>query len=132
MRAGAGDFIAWGNAADNNIVGNSGDNKLRGGQGNDTLDGGAFPDTLTGGTDGDIFAFHAGQTDGDTITDFLGLTVGRGDLIALVGYGTAAACATFVQISPTGWVVTEAGGGIGEVIHLSNSAIIGPTDYHFV
>ena len=132
MLGGAGDFIGSGNSSDNLIIGNDGDNQLRGGQGGDTLDGAAGRDTLTGGTGDDVFVFHAGQADGDVLTDFLGSLGGGGDSIQLIGFGTPAGGASFVQLNPTDWQIHPAGGGATELIHLSNFAPVIPSDIHFL
>ena len=128
MLAGTGNLIGWGNAADNLLVGNGGANQLRGGQGSDTLDGGGGRDTLTGGTGADVFVLRAGEADGDVITDFHALPGGGGDMVELVGFGGAA----LVQVDATDWLISPAGGGVGELFHLANGAILAPLDVRFV
>jgi Ca2+-binding RTX toxin-like protein len=121
-----------GNAGDNVVNGNSGNNSLSGGLGNDTLNGGAGADSLAGGDGDDTFVFSAGQANGDVIADFLGSLGGGADQLVFMGFGTAAAGATFSQLNATDWQITAAGGGSSEVIHLPGGTVIAPTDYHFV
>lgn len=85
-----------GNGLDNVIVGNSAVN---------VINGGAGGDTLTGGGGNDVFVFQAGETHGDTITDFDGRGVLAGDRIKLVGFGTAADVMIVERAPPLGMPV---------------------------
>ncbi len=100
--------------------------------GDDVIDGGPGLDTLTGGPGNDTFVLHAGEAGGDTITDFNGNGAGLGDQLQFVGYGTAAAGATFAQLDATHWQINSANGAIHDVITLSNSAAVAATDYTFM
>ena len=62
------------------------------------LDGGGSADTITGDAGDDTFVLHAGEANGDTITDFAGNGAGAGDTLNFVGFGTAAQGATLTQI----------------------------------
>ncbi len=86
---------------------------------NDTIDGGAGADTLTGGAGADTFVFHAGEANGDTVTDFTELS---GDMLRFVGY---APDATFTQIDSTHWQVGA------DIITFSNAPTINSGDYIF-
>jgi hypothetical protein len=74
--------------------------------------------------------FHAGEADGDAITDFSGAS-GQGDHLEFDGYGTAAAGATLVQLDATHWQINSADGLIHDVITLANAASIDPADFIF-
>jgi Ca2+-binding RTX toxin-like protein len=129
--AGASNAVGWGNNLNNRLIGSAGNNALRGGAGNDTLNGGAGADTLTGGVGADRFVFDAGQADGDVIADFLGRSARVGDAIVLKGFGTTADGATFTPLTPLDWLITPAGGGVGETIHFLTAPVISPHDIHF-
>ncbi|HYQ19275.1 MAG TPA: hypothetical protein VEQ64_01850, partial [Xanthobacteraceae bacterium] len=113
-----------GNASSNSIHGNAGDNQLNGGAGADVLIGNAGDDT---------FVFNAGQANGDTIIDFAGNDAGVGDTLSFVGFGTAAAGATFTQIGATNqWTIHSGLGGPDDIITLGNGATVAASDYLFV
>ena len=50
---------------------------------------------LTGGDGNDIFVFHKGEANGDTIIDFFGRGNADGNSIVLVGYGAGT---TFTRV----------------------------------
>jgi len=113
--------------------GNNGVNALFGNSGNNTLDGGGGADVLIGGAGNDTFVFHAGQANGDTIIDFAGNDAGVGDTLSFVGFGTAAAGATFTQIGATNqWTIHSGLGGPDDIITLGNGATVAASDYLFV
>src|SRR5262245_17982347 len=108
-----------GNALTNTLFGNTGDN---------ALDGGAGADWLQGDAGNDVFVFHVGEADGDTITDFAGNGAAAGDSLQFVGYGPGA---TFTNIDATHWQVNYNGGASHEVITFMNGASIDATDVVF-
>jgi Ca2+-binding RTX toxin-like protein len=112
-----------GSAFADSITGNGGANVLNG-------LGGA--DTLTGGGNFDTFEFRAGQASGDVITDFTGDSAAAGDIIKLVGFGTAAQGASFTQLNATQWQIHSGLDGHNEVITLSNGAAVHGSDFFFV
>ncbi|RVU14753.1 DUF11 domain-containing protein [Methylobacterium oryzihabitans] len=67
-------------------TGNALANLLVGNKGNNVLDGRGGADTLTGGAGRDTFVLRAGETAGDTVTDFVRGT----DTLAFYGFGTGA------------------------------------------
>jgi hypothetical protein len=81
------------------LNGGGGIDILYGGGGNDTLDGGAQSDLLIGDDGNDVFKFHKGQADGDTVLDFAGNGAAAGDSIVLQGY---AAGTTFTRVGGSG------------------------------
>ena len=108
-------------------------NAIFGNSGNNTLDGGGGADVLIGGAGNDTFVFHAGQANGDTIIDFAGNDAGVGDTLSFVGFGTAAAGATFTQIGATNqWTIHSGLGGPDDIITLGNGATVAASDYLFV
>ena len=120
-----------GNGLDNVITGNSAGNWLYGYDGNDTLDGGAGTDHLNGGAGNDVFVLRAGEANGDTIMDFDGQAAAAGDSLQLLGYGTAAQGASFIQIDATHWQINSADGTIHDIITVANAASFDPSDYIF-
>ena len=121
--AGAG-VHGFGNDRNNVMIGNDFSN---------LLDGGVGADTLTGGAGIDNFVFHAGQANGDEITDFAGLGAADGDTMIFVGYGTIAEGATFHQLTATTWEITSADGTIHDVITLNGPVEFGASaDFAFV
>ena len=54
------------------------------------------------------------------------------DQLQFVGYGTAAQGATFTQVDATRWSINSSDGLVQDIITLSNSASIHPSDYLFV
>jgi Ca2+-binding RTX toxin-like protein len=116
---GSGNLDGTGNALTNTLFGNIGDN---------VLDGGGGADWLQGDAGNDVFVFHVGEANGDTITDFAGNGAGAGDSLQFVGYGAGA---TFTNIDATHWQVNYSGGASHEVIAFMNGATIDPTDYSF-
>ena len=76
--------------------------------------------------------FNAGQANGDVIVDFDGQGAGVGDTLSFVGFGTAGDGATFTQIGATNqWTIHSGLDGADEIITLSNSATVHPTDFLF-
>ena len=118
-----GNINGTGNALANSIFGNSGNN---------TLDGGGGADRLTGNAGNDTFVFHAGQASGDTVIDFAGNGAAAGDSFSFIGFGTAGQGATFTQIGATNqWQIHSGLDAHNEVITLSNSATVHPSDFLF-
>jgi Ca2+-binding RTX toxin-like protein len=111
-------------------VGNGLANLIVGG-GNDTLDGGAGADTLSESAGANTYVFHAGEANGDLISEFVGAVAGGGDRLEFVGFGAAAAGAGFVRLNATDWAIVPAGGGAAEVIHFGNAALAVPADWRF-
>ncbi|MCX7384871.1 MAG: Ig-like domain-containing protein [Alphaproteobacteria bacterium] len=109
-------------------IGNGLSNALSGAEGDDRLDGAAGVDTLTGNGGADKFQFTAGEANGDVVVDF----VSGVDRLVFTGFGTRAAGATFAYVAGNDWQVTPAGGGTAEVIHLTNGALVAPTDVTFL
>src|SRR5215470_1194710 len=72
---GSGNLDGTGNALTNTLFGNIGDN---------VLDGGAGADWLQGDAGNDVFVFHVGEANGDTIIDFAGNGAGAGDSLQIV------------------------------------------------
>jgi Ca2+-binding RTX toxin-like protein len=120
------DLQGTGNGLANAIFGNSGANTLSGGGGNDRLDGGAGVDVLKGDAGNDTFVFHAGEANGDVITDFVGNGAATGDSLQFVGYGAEA---TFTNIDATHWQVNFNGGASHEIITFLNGAAIVESDF---
>jgi Ca2+-binding RTX toxin-like protein len=118
---GAGNLSGTGNALNNSIFGNSGAN---------TLDGRAGADQVTGNAGNDIFAFRAGEANGDVVVDFAGNGAAAGDSLSFIGYGAGA---TFTEIGATNqWQVNFNGGASHEIITFMNGASIHPTDFAFL
>jgi len=113
------------------LYGYGGTDFLGGGDGNDYLDGGLGIDTLRGDAGNDQFIFRAGESNGDRILDFSGNGAAAGDNILLLGYGTLAQGATFVQIDATHWQINSADGLIHDIITIVNGASIDAADYIF-
>jgi len=130
-----------GNGLANLLSGHAGNDVLNGGDGNDSvyggigadiLNGGLGSDVLHGGTGNDTFEFNIGQAQGDQIRDFSGTATGGADILHFVGYGTAAAGATFTQINATDWRITSADGSVNETISFQNAVTLNSADYIFV
>jgi Ca2+-binding RTX toxin-like protein len=83
----------------------------------DTIDGGPGIDHLNGGPGADLFVFHAGEANGDVVTDFNEVS---GDRLQFLGYDDGA---TFAQIDATHWQIGS------DVITFSNAPIISASDY---
>lgn len=113
------------------LYGYGGNDFLGGGAGNDFLEGGAGVDGLRGDAGNDQFIFRAGEATGDRIFDFAGNGAAAGDNLLFIGYGSAAAGATFVQIDATHWQINSADGLIHDIITIVNGASIDATDYIF-
>ena len=128
---GAANTLISGTGSDT-LIGGGGADNLQGGIGNDILDGGLGSDTLIGGADNDTFVFHVGEGNGDVITDFVGNGAAVGDQLQFIGYGTAGAGATFVQIDATHWQINSANGLVHDIITISNGTSIDPNDYLFI
>ena len=114
------------------ISGRGGADYVGGEAGNDTIDGGAGTDILDGGIGDDTFVFRRSDGNGDTVVDFNGNGAAAGDQIQFVGYGTAAAGATFTPIDATHWRINSSDGQIHDIITLSNAASIDISDYTFL
>jgi Ca2+-binding RTX toxin-like protein len=109
---GSANIFGTGNGLANNIHGNSGDN---------SLDGRAGADLLTGNAGNDVFVFRAGQANGDTVVDFAGNDGAVGDALSIVGFGTAAQGATFMQVGATNqWQIHSGLDAHDEFITFSN------------
>ncbi|WP_298957151.1 M10 family metallopeptidase C-terminal domain-containing protein [uncultured Methylobacterium sp.] len=78
--------LGMGTSASLSGTGNGLANLLVGNKGHNVLDGRGGADTLTGGLGRDTFVLRAGETVGDTITDFVRGT----DTLAFYGFGTDA------------------------------------------
>ena len=129
--AGNNDTLNGGQGADS-LMGMGGADRLNGGAGadmldggaeNDVLDGGLGADILTGGTGNDVFRFVRGEANGDVITDFAGNGTAAGDRLVFVGYGTAAAGASFVNMGGEDWQITSADGLTVEMITITGSVV---------
>ena len=79
---------------------------------NDIIDGAGGADILSGGLGSDSFVFVAGQANGDTITDFSGLT-GQNDSFVFEGYGAGA---TFTDLGSGQLEIANAARTIVDVI----------------
>ncbi len=90
----------------------------------DVIDGGPGQDILTGGIGPDTFIFHAGEANGDTITDF---SAGDGDRLLFVGYGTGA---TFSSVDVSHWEVNY-GANQHDILNFTNAPPIQAGDYSF-
>ncbi|WP_246153930.1 M10 family metallopeptidase C-terminal domain-containing protein [Methylobacterium oryzihabitans] len=78
--------LGMGTSASLSGTGNALANLIVGNKGNNVLDGRGGADTLTGGLGRDTFVLRAGETAGDTVTDFV-----RGaDTLAFYGFGADA------------------------------------------
>jgi len=108
------------------LTGSAFNDTLTGSNFGNTLDGGAGADTLTGGGGPDTFVFHAGEANGDTITDF-----SSADMLVFEGYGSADDGASFTQIDATHWQIASADGMFTDIITLTNSASVDQGDYLF-
>ena len=104
---------------------------VKGGSGNDTIKAWAPGTTMAGGAGANTFQLIAGQSSGDTITDFSGRG-GKGDTLQFFDYGSAAAGATFTRVDATHWKVTSADGATSETITFANGAAIDPRDVSFL
>jgi Ca2+-binding RTX toxin-like protein len=78
--------LGLGTSASIDGTGNALANQLTGNKGNNVLDGRGGSDSLTGGLGQDTFVLRAGETVGDTVTDFVRGT----DRLAFYGFGTDA------------------------------------------
>ena len=112
-----------GNGLSNQIVGNSGAN---------VLDGRGGADILTGGAGVDTFVFQRGEAANDVVTDFAGAGVAGGDVLRLVGFGSAA----FInQVAGTDFYQVHADpafGGFVETIQLAGVSNLSAGDYVFI
>jgi len=123
--AGGGNFHATGNLLANDIAGAAGNDTINGGSGNDTINGGGGMDSLTGGVGNDVFVFHSGETNGDTIADF---TSGV-DRLQFAGFGPGS---TLTQTNATDWVITDGVDHHAETIHVANHPVIHAGDFMFL
>lgn len=124
--------LTFDNGAGVHGFGNALNNVMTGNDGSNLLDGGSGADTLTGGGAVDNFVFHAGQANGDRITDFTGNGTASGDTMIFVGYGTIAQGATLHQLTSTTWEIGSADGTIRDVITLDGAPTVDFTDFAFV
>src|SRR5262249_51539070 len=121
------DLVLTGSAAMG--TGNGLANHLTGSAAANTLDGAGGSDVLTGGAGNDVVVFHAGEAQGDVVTDFVGNGAAAGDSLRFVGYGPGA---TLTEVgSSDSWQVTANGGTQTEVIQLAGVTTLHPTDYVF-
>jgi Ca2+-binding RTX toxin-like protein len=117
-------YHGTGNKLDNLLSGGAGNDTLEGGCGRDTLDGYRGTDLLAGGRGADEFRMHAGEADGDRVTDF---RHGQ-DTLVLSGFGDGASIA---QLGCTDtWTITF--GGTRQTIALDGVHALQPSDYVFV
>lgn len=128
---GAGDSLRFDASGEHdgrlNFKGGDGADTFLGGTKADKFDGGAGMDTFTGGKGADVFLFHAGEADGDTVTDFQGRHADKGDALVFEGYGAGA---TFTQIDAHHWAIDD--GVVHEVITFTNNVHLDPTDFTFI
>ncbi|KQP61127.1 hypothetical protein ASF41_22860 [Methylobacterium sp. Leaf111] len=120
---GTGNFAGTGNGLANKIIG---------GTGTDSLDGAGGADTLTGGADADVFAFTAGEANGDVVTDFTGAADPTGDRLSFSGYGIDG---TITQVGFSDSYVVKGGvgyEGISETIRLVGVTNLSADDYVFL
>jgi Ca2+-binding RTX toxin-like protein len=109
---GSGNFTGVGNSLANNLT------------------GGAGADSLTGGAGNDIFVFHAGETAGDAILDFVGNGPSAGDSLQFAGFDAGA---SLVQVGNTDfWSVSYNGGALVETIQIKGVTSLVANDYAFV
>jgi Ca2+-binding RTX toxin-like protein len=117
---GSADLQGYGNTLANAIYGNSGNN---------IIDGGVGADTLTGNGGNDTFLFHAGEANGDFLTDFAGNGAAAGDSLLFIGYGSGA---TFSAVDATHWQVNYGGGASHDLITFAGAASLHASDYAFI
>lgn len=117
-----GDTLVGGDGNDR-LDGGVGADVLMGDAGNDVLDGGQGADTLTGGVGNDVFRFIRGQANGDVITDFSGNGTAAGDRMVFVGYGTAAAGASFTSLGSGQWEIISADGFTVDTISITGAVV---------
>jgi len=119
--------IIVGTSGSDVLVGTAGNDTIRGLAGNDRIDGAGGADTLSGGKGHDVFVFHAGEANGDVISDFHN----RGpssDQLEFYGFGQG----TFTQIDATHWAIGyENNSHAPEVIQVQGTGV-DPSDYHFM
>ncbi|MCC7485974.1 MAG: hypothetical protein IT529_13460, partial [Burkholderiales bacterium] len=117
--AGLGAINATGNTLDNTINGNAAAN---------VLDGRAGADMLYGGAGDDIFAFRAGEADGDAVLDFAGNGAAAGDTLRFSGFGPGA---TLAQVGASDyWTINY--GASAETIQLAGVTMLDAADYTFI
>ena len=109
-----------GNALGNVLFGFGGSDTIIGGSGADTINGGAGADMLTGGGGADVFFFNAGEANGDSITDFDGVSTGGGDFLVFQGYGAGA---TFISLGAGLWQISD--GVITDIIAITGAVNTG-------
>lgn len=125
--------ILFGDLTANELQGRAGADTLDGRGGDDTITGGLGVDDLSGGLGNDTFIFMLGDAAaGDTLTDFIGLSVLAGDRLIFSGYGTAAAGAHFDMTDPMHWTIHSSDGLAHEILTFLNAAPIDSSDYTFV
>ena len=128
MDGGAGNDALFGEADSDVLLGGSGDDTLAGGTGDDILDGGAGHDQMLGEAGKDTYVFRRGEADGDIVYDF-GVP---DDGLRFIGYGTAAAGASFTRLDSIHWRISSSDGTVSETITIGNGADINSGDYRFV
>ena len=102
-------------------------NEASGAEGSSAQCGGIV---IVGNGGNDTFVFHAGQANGDTITDFDGQGALQGDALKFVGYGAGA---TFHEVGTTNqWQIDYNGGTAHETITFTDNAAVHLSDYFFV
>jgi Ca2+-binding RTX toxin-like protein len=130
LKGGGGQDQLEGGNGNDNINGQGGNDNLLGGAGDDILNGGAGQDTMRGGGGDDIYVFHKGEANGDTIFDFFGTGAAIADSIVLEGY---AAGTTFTRIgggSSTLWQINDH--GFIENVTIYATGQVHSTDYTFI
>ena len=123
LNGGLGQDILLGEGGNDRLNGGDGNDLLFGGLGNDVLDGGAGADQLFGGAGIDVFRFVRGEAQGDVVDDFTGNGNAAGDRIVFVGYGTAAAGASFTNVGGFSWEIASADGLTTEVITVIGAVV---------
>ncbi len=123
LNGGAGADSLMGMGGSDRLNGGAGGDELDGGAGNDVLDGGAGADWLNGGMGNDVFRFVRGEANGDVVNDFTGNGTAAGDRLVFVGYGTAAAGASFVNTGGFTWQITSADGLTVEYLSIFGAVV---------
>jgi Ca2+-binding RTX toxin-like protein len=108
-----------------------GNDMMLGGAGNDTIDGGSGVDSLRGSLGADVFVFHKGEADGDTVADF---SHASHDVLNFAGYGAGSTLTRPDAAGhPNDWVITDGVDHTTETIHMTgHPALAAGVDYFFV
>jgi 2',3'-cyclic-nucleotide 2'-phosphodiesterase (5'-nucleotidase family) len=130
LSGGDGQDNLLGGAGSDRLIGGAQNDLLNGEQGVDVLDGGLGADALIGGEGHDVFRFVRGEAAGDVILDFAGNGAAAGDRLVFVGYGSAAAGASFSNIGGDSWQVTSSDGLAVEIIDIIGPVVV--QDWVFV